>query len=77
MTMSLLPGPAPVYCLDCHRLVEKGPVVNGYGPECARKHGLLPARTPRIPAPRSPAEVEGVDLLDLLAEADEDNANAA
>ena len=71
MTTPLLPGPAPVYCLDCHRLVEKGPVIGGYGPECARKRGLLPPHTPRIPSPRSPAEVEGVDLLDLLAEAEE------
>ena len=68
MTSPLLPAPAPVYCLGCGRLVAKGPVVNGFGPSCARDRGLLPAPVRRIPSPRSPAEVNGVDLLDLLAE---------
>ena len=62
MTLPLLPGPPePRECL-CGTPVPKGPLVQGYGSGCARKHGLT---APSIARPRSDAQ-DGPTLLDLL-----------
>lgn len=66
MTLPLLPGPPePRECL-CGTPVPKGPLIQGYGSGCARKHGITPPTTPR---PRSDAQ-DGPTLLDLLTPPD-------
>ena len=44
-------------CRDCKRPL-KNPSPTGYGPDCARKHGLTPTKPRRTRAPqRRPAPV--------------------
>ncbi|MEV2239499.1 hypothetical protein [Micromonospora sp. NPDC049891] len=49
MTLPLLPGHPPAYCRGCHRPIPVGPVIDGYGIECARQRGLTPPTSPRMP----------------------------
>lgn len=65
MTLPLLPGASELRECLCGRPVPKGPLVHGYGSGCARQHGLLPPRRPRVPRM---VRQDGPDLLDLLSE---------
>lgn len=59
MTTPLLPGPPARRCRCCRRLIRVGPVIDGYGIECARRRGLIP---PAVSKPDS-APQDGPDLL--------------
>ena len=66
----------PLRCLECKRPL-KHPSPSGYGPDCARKHGLGPpkrrrtrlrsARRPKpAPVPPAPDALPGQDALPLF-----------
>ena len=74
-TDALIPGPRrPARCEDCGRPIPKGPVIGGMGSSCARDHGLLPLRRPRMPKPVRDAADNQLSLLELL---DYEESNSA
>ncbi|MFD6565364.1 hypothetical protein [Micromonospora profundi] len=64
MTLPLLlpDAPEPRHCDSCGTPVPKGPLVQGYGSGCAKKHGIT---APQIARPRADGQA-GPTLLDLL-----------
>lgn len=64
------PPALPARCKRCRAKTARANLTDGYGPECARKLGLITA------AKRTRTTTQtGIDLLDLIEPEPEDNCD--